>query len=138
MSSVREQIVARMATVLTGTLPGAIPVYRSRVDAFARAEVPAVVVRPDDETTQALSELLDASDFEVFVEVIVRGDVWDSLADPIIVAAHGLLLNDAALVTLCSKLRRTAAKWEAHEADLTAGILSQTYKLKYDSPTNSL
>lgn len=138
MSSIREQILARMLVVLTGTLPNAIPVYRSRVDAFARSEEPSVVVRPDVEDTKALSELLDASDFDVFVEVIVRGDVWDSLADPIIIAAHGLLLKDAALATLCSKLRRTAAKWEAHEADLTAGILSQTYKMKYDSPTNSL
>lgn len=138
MSSVREQILVRMLTVLTGTLPNAIPVYRSRVDAFARSEEPSVVVRPGDEATRAFSDQSDNSDFAVLVEVVVRGDVWDSLADPIIVAAHALLLNDAALAALCSKLRRTEAKWEAHDADLTAGVLTQTYHLQYRTPINSL
>jgi hypothetical protein len=138
MSSIREQIVARMATVLTGTLPNAIPVYRSRADAFARNEVPAVVVKPSEDDAQPFTDLQEVVHFNVSLEVIVRGDVWDSLADPIIVAAHALLLNDTALAALCSKLRRSAAKWEDHEADQTAGVLVQGYSLQYLSFTNQL
>lgn len=138
MSSVREQIVVRMAATLSGALPNAVPVYRSREVALARAEVPAVVVKPSDEETVAFSDFLDVSHFNVHVEVIVRGDVWDTLADPIVVAAHGLLLADAQLAALCSKIRRSSAKWEAHEADQTAGVLTQTYHLIYHTPTDQL
>jgi hypothetical protein len=138
MSSVREQIVARMAAALSGVLPNAVPVYRSRVDAFDRGSLPAVVVRPGDEETQPLMDQMEVSRFNVHIEVIVRGDVWDSLADPIIVAAHVLLLGDAPLAALCSKLRRTSAKWDAHEADQTAGVLTQTYHLQYRTQSNQL
>lgn len=138
MSSIREQIVARMFTALSGTLPNVIPVYRSREQAFARNELPAVVVKPADEETQAMSESMEISRLNVHVEVIVRGDVWDSLADPIITAAHRLLLADALLAALFSKIRRTTAKWEAHEADQTAGVLTQTYHVQYRSQTNQI
>lgn len=138
MSSIREQIMARMAGVLTGVLPNALPVYRSREVAFSRGELPAVVILPSDEETQPLSELLEVSHLNVHVEIIVRGDAWDSLADPIIVAVHGLLLGDTQLAALCSRLRRTTAKWEAHEADQTAGVLTQTYRLQYRTQTNQL
>lgn len=138
MISIREQIVARMAAALSGTLPNALPVYRSREQAFARGDLPAVVVKPADEETQAIAESLEISRFNAHVEIIVRGDVWDNLADPIIVAAHALLLGDAQLAALVSKLRRTSAKWEAHEADQTAGVLTQTYHLIYHHDTNQL
>lgn len=139
MSSVREQIMVRMAAALaTLAAPAAVPVYRSREVAFARGDVPAVVVRPADEETQPLSDLLEVSHFAVHVEIIVRGDVWDSLADPIAVAAHGLLLADTQLASLCSKIRRASAKWEPHEADQTAGVLSQTYHVIYQTPTDQL
>lgn len=140
MSSIREQIVARMAAALDGlTVNSAhIPVHRSYEVAFSRNQLPAVVVKSADEETQALSAALEVSRLNVHVIVIVRGDVWDALADPIIVAAHGLLLANAELSVLCAKLRRTSAKWEAHEADQTAGVLTQTYHVIYDHPTNQL
>jgi hypothetical protein len=136
--SIRNEILARMTIALTGTLPDATPVYRSREVAFARGDVPAVVVMPSDEDTQALSDLMEVSHLNVRIEIIVRGDVWDSLADPIIVAAHGILLADAPLAALCAKLRRTSAKWEGHDADQTAGVLTQTYRLQYLTQTNQL
>lgn len=137
MSSIREQILARIVTVL-GALPNAVPVFRSRETAFARAQLPAVVVVPVDEETQPLSELWEVSQFNFHVEVLVRGDVWDSLADPIIVAAHTLMLGDAQLAALCSKIRRSGAKWEGHEADQTAGVLTQVYHVQYLGDTTSL
>ena len=138
MSSNRELIVARMSAALSGMLPNAIPVYRSREQAFSRDELPAIVVKPGDEETIAISELMEMSRLNVHLEIIVRGDVWDSLADPIIIAAHALLLGDLPLATFCSKIRRTTAKWEPHEADQTAGVLTQTYHVQYRSQTNQL
>jgi hypothetical protein len=64
--------------------------------------------------------------------------VWDSLADPIAITVHSLLLGDAQLAALCSKIRRASAKWDAHEADQTAGVLAQTYHLIYHSQTDQL
>lgn len=136
--SIRNGILAQMVIALTDSLPGAIPVYRSREIAFARGDVPAVVVMPSDEDTQALSDLMEVSHLNVRVEIIVRGDVWDSLADPIISAAHGVLLADAPLAALCAKIRRVSAKWEGHDADQTAGVLTQIYKMQYLTQTNQI
>jgi hypothetical protein len=138
MSSIREQILAEIKTALTGTLPGAIPVYRALADALSRGDVPAVNIKSDEEETLPLFDTGEISHLTVHIEIVVRGDVWETLADPIILAAHSLLLNDATLAGLCSKLRRTAAKWEAHEADETAGVLTQTYRLQYRTLTNQM
>jgi hypothetical protein len=140
MSSIREQIIARMVVVLAAlnVASVAIPIYRSREDAFARNELPAVVLRPSDEETQALSEVLEMSTLNIHLEIIVRGSPWDALADPIVSAAHQLLMDDAVLVALFLKMRRSGAKWEAQEADQTAGVLMQTYRITYVSQTNQL
>ena len=138
MSSIRESILARICVVLTGTLPGAIPVYRAMADAMGRGDVPAINIKADEEETVPFFDVAEISNLNVHIEIVVRGDVWETLADPIMLAAHSLLLNDATLAGLCSKLRRTAAKWEGHEADATAGVLTQTYRLQYRTSTNQM
>ena len=44
MSTIREQILARIATNLTGTVGVSTRIYRSRVEALARSEVEKVGV----------------------------------------------------------------------------------------------
>lgn len=133
--STREQIVARMAAVLASS---GTPVYRARQDALDRGSLPAIVLRSGDEETTPLSERIEVSRLNVHLEVLVRGEEWETLSDAIIVTAHGLLLGDAQLAVLCSKLRRTGAKWDGHEADQTAGSVTQTYHLQYRTATNQL
>jgi hypothetical protein len=138
MSSIREQILAQMLAALTGTLPGAVPVYRSRAAALDRGDLPAVVIKPAEEETLPLGDFMEMSHFNVHIEVIVRGDVWDNIADPIVVAAHGLLIDNTPLAALCLKIRRRSAKWEEHDADQTAGVLTQVYLVLYQTQTDQI
>ena len=44
MASKREQILAALKTKLTGTTGVAKRIYRSRPEAFSRAETPAIIL----------------------------------------------------------------------------------------------
>jgi hypothetical protein len=47
MPSIREQILARIATtVLPGTVQVGGRIYRSRVESYSRSEAPAITVSP--------------------------------------------------------------------------------------------
>jgi hypothetical protein len=65
------------------------------------------------------------------LEIFVRGDPWDSLADPVDVAAHAALMGDAQLPTIVSDLRRIGEAFEAQEADRTAGTLTVRYRATF-------
>ena len=71
-----------VVTTLAGTTGVGTRIYRSRVEALARAESPAIVVEPISDTAQENTSLptLDWS-LTVRIAVIVRGTAPDQLAD---------------------------------------------------------
>ena len=131
MASVREQILSRIKTVLATAAPGGASVSRSREVSITRANAPAIVVMPHSNSINAQSTELDQNKFDLVLEIFVRGDPWDSLADPIDQAAHAVLMADAPLLALVSCIRRTSESFESQEADLTAGVLSVHYNVTY-------
>lgn len=137
-ASIRNQITARVYAVLAASPPSGATIFRSREIALARAVTPAIIVYPMAEETEAFGDLFDQSGFTLAVEIVIRGEVWDDLADPLAVGAHALIMNDATLLGLCARIRRTGATWEGKEADATAGVLAQTYRFTYASPAGSL
>ena len=62
MSSKRESILAAIATTLVGTTGVSTRIYRSRVEAFARNEAPALVIEPG---TDSVSEELVSHSFAI-------------------------------------------------------------------------
>ena len=98
MTTKREQILSAIATALATTAGVSGRVYRSRVTAMQRAESPAIVIEPISDTpTQNTS--LPTLDWRmrVRVTVIVRGDVPDQLAYPIIESMHAKMVADLTL-----------------------------------------
>jgi len=87
MTTHRESILARIRSNLTGTTGVSTRIYRSRVEPLARGELPAIVVEPISDTCQQLTSAptLDWT-LTVRVAVIVRGNIPDQVADPIIEA----------------------------------------------------
>lgn len=142
--SIRESVLQRIAELLTGCGPGyATPcrtsVFRSRQEALDRAISPALVIEPgESEETTAFSELADQNTFEVDVSVVVRGDPYDQLADPICVRVHALLMADPTLAGLVDRVRRVRTQWRAVEADATAGAVTARYRVTYLSAFNDL
>lgn len=141
MSSLREAVTARFATLLTGTTDAGANVFRSRAQAISRAAAPAIIVKPGNERSAVHTVNADSNDFEVVLEIVTRGDPADQLADPIAVAAHQLVRADliagqrngtaGTLGVLCDDIRRTQADWQYDDADDTAGVLTVRYSCRH-------
>lgn len=139
MSSVREQILARMQAVLMGNTGAVNNVFRSRETSITRDICPAVVLMPEAESDENFGGMnTDSHELVVAVEIFARGDPWDSLADPVATDAHRLLMNDAALKALITRMRKIASAWEGTEADLTAGVLTMRYRVQYQTKASDI
>jgi len=139
MATKREQILAAIATALTPTAGLNGRVYRSRVTAVQRAESPAIVVEPISDTpTQNTS--LPTLDWRmrVRVSVIVRGDVPDQLADPVIESMHSKMVADLTLGGLAIDVQPDEVSFNLVDADQPAGVIFNDYIVQYRTSVASL
>lgn len=132
MTTRRETILAAVATALAGTTGVGTRIYRSRVEPLARAESPAIVVEPVTDQAQQNTSLptLDWS-LTVRVAVIVRGNIPDQQADPIIESAHAKLMADLTLGGYAIDVQPQNVAFELMEADQPAGVISLDYLVRY-------
>ena len=139
MATKSQTILDRVLAVLTGTLPGTPPVYDDRVDAFDRDEgVANILITPESEETEPFDNVNELSTLYINIEIDIRANAWKAAADVIAAAMHPLLMNDAALNAMVIRIRRNAKKWEAHEADITAGVLTLQYRVLYLLPPSQI
>lgn len=138
MATLREQIAQAIKNCLDSVNLAGGNVFRSREVAFAREELPAVVITPDTEDTARFASSIDESHLMVQIEFLVRGDPWDSTADQLFEAAHAAITADETLGGLCTSIRRSDARWNGADADGTAGSLQQRYRVTYLSSTTNL
>jgi len=131
MSSIREQILERVFTLLAGATPAGGNVFRSREVSITRAVTPSIVLMPQTDPVERMGQFTDHHRLEFSLEIFVRGDPWDQLADPVWVAAHALLMSDAILGTLVADIRHLGCEFEGQEADRTAGTLTASYQAIY-------
>ena len=145
MASIREQILSHIATV---TLPGTVQVgsriYRSRAQAYSRSEAPAITVSPGEDnpvnaprTTGASLGRLDQA-LPVLIEVYVRGDVPDQLADPIGVDVHARMMADRTLGGLAHDVQPDGWRPEYDQADATAGWIGQRFLIRYRTKDHAI
>ena len=139
MTTKRETILAAVRTALTGTTGVSTRIYRSRVEPMARAESPAIVVEPVNDTAQQNTSLptLDWS-LTVRVAVIVRGAIPDQLADPIVESLHARLMTDLTLGGVAIDVQPQAVNFEMVEADQPAGVISCDYLIRYRTSVTNL
>lgn len=139
MATRREQILAAIRTALTGTTGVGTRIYRSRVEPMAREESPAIVVEPLTDTAEQNTALptLDWS-LAVRVAVIVRGNVPDQLADPIVESLHSKLMADLTLGGIAIDVQPVSVSFELVEADQPAGVISCDYTVRYRTSVTNL
>jgi hypothetical protein len=139
MTTRRETILAAVRTALTGTTGVSTRIYRSRVEPLARAESPAIVVEPVSDTAVQNTSLptLDWS-LTVRVAVIVRGNVPDQVADPIIESLHSKLMADLTLGGYAIDIQPQSVNFEMVEADQPAGVISCDYLIRYRTSVTNL
>ena len=132
MTTKRETILAAIRTALTGTTGVSTRIYRSRVEPLTRGESPAIVVEPVSDTAEQNTALptLDWS-LTVRVAVIVRGDVPDQVADPIIEDLHARLMADLTCNGFAYDVQPSTVNFDLQEADQPSGVITCDYVVKY-------
>jgi hypothetical protein len=139
MTTRRESILARIETVLAGTTGVSTRIYRSRVEPLARGESPAIVIEPVQDQAEQNTSLptLDWS-LTVRIAVIVRGNVPDQVADPIIESLHSKLMADLTLNGYAIDVQPQSVNFEMVEADQPAGVISCDYLIRYRTSVTNL
>ena len=143
MPSIQERIVekAKALILAAGTLAGD-RVFRSRTEAITRDMSPAIVIRPNLETTERESHSVDRNQFELSVEILARenpttGEAWDQVADLVKVAVHAVLLAEDAFED-AHRVQRFYIDWLEEDGDNTAGNCMVRYRFTYLCNTGDL
>lgn len=139
MTTKRESILAAIKTTLAGTTGVGTRIWRSRVQALARQESPAIVVEPISDNAEQNTSLptLDWS-LTVRVAVIVRGDVPDQQADATVESLHSKLCADLTLGGYAIDVQPQSVNFELIEADQPAGVISCNYLVRYRTSVSDL
>lgn len=139
MATRRETILAAVRTALTSTTGVGTRIYRSRVEPMARNESPAIVIEPVSDQAEQNTSLptLDWS-LTVRVAVIVRGNIPDQQADPIVEDMHSKLMADLTLGGVAMDVRPVSVNFEMVEADQPAGVISCDYLIRYRTANANL
>lgn len=131
-ASLREQLLARVAAVLTSAAPGGAGVFRAREVSITRDMCPAItVLYRGAPMTERRGPAADQHHIDFDVAIFVRGDPWDTAADAVDVPMHQALMADGQLRAMGFELYRRGDDVEAEEADLTAGCLIVHYQATY-------
>lgn len=132
MTTRRESILARIRTNLTDTADVGTRIYRSRVEPLARGELPAIVVEPVNDVCVQLTSAptLDWT-LTVRVSVIVRGNIPDQVADPIIESLHAKIMGDLTCNGFAYDVQPTGVSFDLMEADQPSGVISCDFAVKY-------
>ena len=139
MTTKREQILDQIKSVLTSTAGVSSRVYRSRVVPLSRGESPAIVIEPISDTAQQNTSLptLDWS-MQVRVSVIVRGDVPDEIADPIVESLHSKMCADLTLNGYAIDVQPTSVEFQMIDADQPAGVINTNWLVIYRTEIDDL
>ena len=139
MTTRRESILAAIASALAGTTGVSTRIYRSRVEPLSRGESPALVIEPINDAAEQNTSLptLDWS-LTVRIAVIVRGNVPDQIADPIVESLHAKLMADLTLGGYAIDVQPQGVNFELVEADQPAGVIGCDYLVRYRTSVTNL
>jgi hypothetical protein len=139
MTTKREAILAAIRTTLTGTAGVGTRIYRSRVEAFARSECPALIIEPiNDEPSIDTSLPTYTWRLTVRVTVIVRGAIPDQLADSTIRSLHSKLTADLTLGGYAMDITPGSISWDLVDSDQPTGVVSCDYRVLYRTTVSDL
>jgi hypothetical protein len=138
MSSKREQILARVETLLINTSGVDGRVFRSRQQAFSRDEAPAIVIEPGRDNPSVVNTCKLEWSLDVLVAIYARGVVPHQQADPIVVAMHNELMGDRSLGGLVIDMVPTGVDPQFDRADFSTLWLVCTYQVRYRTSINNL
>ena len=132
-ASIEERIAEAVKTALLAApqiAEVAARVDRAREDARHREEGESINVTSEALAVKSLSTAIDDKELTLNVEIYVRGDVWETLADVIAVQAHTRIMRrnykSADNIDL-AQLRLVDGDWTSQDGDQTPGKRTMKY-----------
>jgi len=125
-----ETILAEIEALLSATDGIGGRVFRDRWEALARNELPAIVLLPlseDDEITTTTETLTTTLRFSV--DILASGEGLSTIADPIRVSAHALLLAAPLTTAGVISLYPQGRQWDAASGEI--GVVRSSYAVRY-------
>lgn len=137
MSSKSELILDAIETALASTAGVSGRIYRDRFEAVSRGEMPALVITPQSETDQILTtrETLTTT-LNLSIDILVNGAPLSTLADPVRVSMHALLMAANLGVTGVVSLYPEGREWDAESGEI--GVLRCRYRVAYRTSLSSI
>ena len=131
MSTKRETIMAALVAELAGTVGVGSRIYRSRTEALAGDESPALVVMPIQEAGN--ENAIGSIDAQLTVQVAVyqRGATPDSLADPTVESAFGKIMGSPTLGGLAVDISEAGTTWEFDDGNDEAAWIGMNFVIWY-------
>lgn len=136
-ASIEERIAEAVKTALLAAtqMPEVLGrVFRAREDALSREEGETINITSDALAVKSLSTDVDDKELTLNVEIYVRGDVWETLADAIAVQAHARVMGRGYWAVDAIKLaqvRLVDGDWTSQEGDQTPGKRIMKYAFRY-------
>jgi hypothetical protein len=140
MTTKREQILAAVNTLLAATAGATGRVYRSKQEAFSRAESPSVVIEPGPSRAkdEPVSTCKIDWTFTLVIEIYARGAIPDQVADPVVASIHSLLMADQTLGGLAMSIWPGDRDDEFAAAEGGAVKEVLTYQIRYRTSVTDL
>ena len=132
MTTKRENILAAIQAVLAGTAGVGTRIYRTRVDAVARVESPAIIIQPIRDVSAQNTSLpkLDWT-MTVRVTVIERADIPDQAADDTVESVHSKIMSDLTLGGYAIDVQPVRTEFQFLEADKPAALIGCEFEVRY-------
>ncbi len=133
MSTKREEITLAVLDALAGTVLVGDRIHRTLIEPLKLQEFPALDVSPlsDSADTPFIDRTTWTFTFQV--RVMVRDNVPDEAADPIIADVHYNLINDSALQALVVDLKPVSIDWQFFPSDTALGLISMQFRATYQT-----
>lgn len=137
MNTHRETILQNVLIALGGANVAGGRIFRSRSNALAANELPAIVLRAGNEAVDNSQRTISVRNFDVELEIVVRGEPADQLADPVIAAASAAILADQSLGnTVYRVVESSIGAPELADGNGTTGLVRVTYTATYATRLN--
>lgn len=131
MTSLREQILAAIQARLLPTAGVSGRVFRSRNEAVARGEMPAIIVQPIKDRAESIGGICKTNRrLTVKIAILVHADIPDQAADPIAVDLHPRLVTpgDTTLGGLAIDIEPLEDDFQFSATD---GVIVLVYEVQY-------
>ena len=129
-ASLQSQVIAAVVDRLDQATSARA--YRTRMSAFATAQLPAFNVFPDDGEAEYGTAGVVSRTFRFYVRhMAVALDQVDVAADALYVAGNKALMADPTLGGLVRSLREGKQKWEMEKGEVEIAALVVTYEAEF-------